>query len=125
MGELSLNRIYEAISCLEREASYRRNMGGNANYERARDLDRARQEAEREYRVLSEAMPRLRSLKAEADRQYDRYVTRMPDDERQGCSCHINPPCGFCTREADEEEAAAISKATGIGPSSNSGTGES
>ena len=99
VSNLSLSAIYDAISCLSREADFRRNMGNNTNYERARDLDRTRQEAEREYRLLADAMPRLRALKAEADKAYDKYVERGPD----GCSCHINPPCSYCTREADED----------------------
>lgn len=47
-------------------------------------------------------------------RAYDRYVAPgmaaqfdrdRYDFEPQGCSCHINPPCSFCTREADEDES--------------------
>lgn len=103
---LSIGDIYDAIRCLEREADFRRNIGGNPNYERARDLDRIRQRAETEYRRLSDAMPRLRSLKDEADRAYDRYVTRYPEPSSDGCSCHISPPCSFCTREADDADDA-------------------
>ena len=99
---ISLNDIYFAIAALEREADFRRYVGNNSNYERARDLDHLRTSALRSYRELSEAMPRLRALKAEADRSYDRYVTREPE----GCYCHISPPCGFCTSQSDEEEAA-------------------
>ena len=36
---------------------------------------------------------------AEAER--DRLLDEA--DEADCCSCHINPPCGFCTREADAE----------------------
>jgi hypothetical protein len=100
----SLNNIYYAIYELDREAQFRRNLGGSSNYERARDLDRIRKDAIAVYNQLSEAMPRLRSLKVEADRSYDRYVTRPPLDE--GCSCHINAPCSFCTRAIDRAEAA-------------------
>lgn len=102
MSALSTNRIYEAISCLEREANFRRNIGGNDNWERARDLSRAFQDASQELRILSDALPRLRELKAEADRQYDRYVTRVPE----GCSCHISPPCSYCTRDDGEASDA-------------------
>jgi hypothetical protein len=50
------------------------------------------------------------------DRAYDRYVdpanSAVLDSERgldldrivQGCSCHINPPCSYCTRETDDQE---------------------
>lgn len=27
----------------------------------------------------------------------------MSDNEPQGCSCHISPPCGFCTSLTEEE----------------------
>lgn len=100
MRELSTNAIYEAISCLEREASFRRNTGGSTNWERARDLDRAYRDASAELRALSDAMPRLRALKAQADWQYDRYVTREPEC----CSCHINPPCSFCTSQSEDDQ---------------------
>lgn len=103
MTYLSTNAIYDAVQCLEREANFRRNIGGNSNYERARDLVRISRDAQAELRKLSDAMPRLRELKDAADREYDRYVTRQRCEEFDGCSCHINPPCGFCTRETDEE----------------------
>ena len=100
MSELSTNAIYEAISCLEREASFRRNTGGITNYERASDLERTYRDASAELRSLSGALPRLRALKAEADWQYDRYVAREPE----GCSCHINPPCSFCTSQSEDDQ---------------------
>lgn len=28
------------------------------------------------------------------------------DDTFSGCSCHINPPCQFCTSKSEEGEAA-------------------
>jgi hypothetical protein len=108
MSDLSTNAIYDAIRCLEREADFRRNIGGNANYERARDLDRIRQQADAEYNRLSDAMPRLRSLKDEADRAYDRYVTREPSTD--GCSCHLSAPCSYCTREVDEDDDGALDR---------------
>lgn len=49
---------------------------------------------------------------------YDRYVdpanSSVLDSERhlnldlieRGCSCHINPPCSFCTSQEDEGSAA-------------------
>jgi hypothetical protein len=102
---LGIGDIYDAIFALEREANFRRNIGGNGNYERARDLDVIRQRASAQYRPLQDAMPRFRSLSAEADRSYDRYVTRDREPDAEGCSCHINPPCGYCTRETEEDEA--------------------
>ena len=40
-----------------------------------------------------------------AQQEYDRLaLAGWPKDdwEAQSCSCHINPPCNFCMREADE-----------------------
>lgn len=101
MSHLSTNRIYEAIACLSREINFRRSIGGNSNYERARELQHAQHDAQDELRVLQMQLPRLNDLKTAADREYDRYVTRGPE----GCSCHINPPCSYCTREVEEETA--------------------
>ena len=44
-----------------------------------------------------------------AQREYDRLAMngwRRDDDdyEAECCSCHINAPCGFCTREIEEDE---------------------
>lgn len=101
MSDLSTNAIYDAISSLESEANFRWNVGGRVNLERYRDLQRVIRNAMAEYRALSEALPRLRDLKAAADREYDRYVTRGPD----GCSCHLSAPCGYCTRETEDLDA--------------------
>jgi len=41
-----------------------------------------------------------------AQREYDRLaLAGWPDDDREpeGCSCHINPPCSYCTRDIDED----------------------
>ena len=44
-----------------------------------------------------------------AQQEYDRLaLAGWPKDdddnyERSGCSCHINPPCNFCTSQSDEE----------------------
>lgn len=103
MSDLATGSIWSAIQCLEREAQFRRNIGNNSNYERARDLDHAYKQAMAEYRQLSDALPRLRSLKDAADREYDRYVTREPES----CSCHISAPCGYCTSQSDEDEDAS------------------
>ncbi|GEM_PF-4919828 len=35
----------------------------------------------------------------------DRLIDEATDND--GCSCHINPPCGFCMRQSDEEDAEA------------------
>ena len=37
-------------------------------------------------------------------REMDSLVADGADDWERGCSCHINPPCGYCTSKADEDE---------------------
>lgn len=47
------------------------------------------------------AYKRLTAEEKAYDRRVDplgAYHTDFPD----GCSCHISPPCSYCTREADE-----------------------
>lgn len=105
MSHLSLNAIYSAITSLERECNFRWNVGGRDNIDRYRDLQRIMKDAMAEYRLLSEAMPRLRELKKAADREYDRYVTRFEDREPECCSCHISAPCSFCTHQTEDEAA--------------------
>ncbi len=39
--------------------------------------------------------------RAEAER--DRMMDEADGDE--GCSCHISPPCGYCTRETEDDAA--------------------
>jgi hypothetical protein len=80
MSDLRTNRIYDAIASLEHEAAFRRHVGGRSNLDHAKWLDLLREQAMGQYRQLSEAMPRLRSLSSEAERQYDRYVTRGERD---------------------------------------------
>lgn len=101
MTDLTINAFYGAIIDLEREAQFRWNVGGSSNIDRYRDLQRTIRDAHREYDALSAALPRMRELKAAADRSYDAFVTRLP--EERGCTCHINPPCSHCTSQADEE----------------------
>lgn len=102
---LRIDNIYYAIETLRREADRASwNAKGVEQRDHARDMKRTAEEASKEYSKLSEAMPRLRSLSSEADRQYDSYVTREREPDNEGCSCHINPPCGFCTRQSDDEE---------------------
>ena len=107
MSDLSTGYIYDAIEALSREADRLSwNAAGWEQRERARDLKRIVERARPEYRALSDRLPRMRALLAEADQLYDRYVTRDRDHDAEGCSCHINPPCGFCTRQSEEDEAA-------------------
>jgi len=46
-------------------------------------------------------------------RQYDRHFAPAQSavldksiryGEPSGCSCHINPPCSYCTNKTDEDE---------------------
>lgn len=105
MNELSINRIWEALAVFEREADRQSwTAKTSAEWEQQRHIKRIAAEALAEYRILSEAMPRLRSLSAEAGRSYDRYVMQYREDEG-GCSCHISPPCSYCTRETEDEAA--------------------
>lgn len=60
------------------------------------DINRAKAE----FRKLQEAWSKARPLIDDADRAYDVYVTSPSD----GCSCHINPPCGFCCDVPDEDQ---------------------
>lgn len=105
MSNLAIGNIYDAIETLSSEAERLSWHGNSRDYQRSKDLRLIVERARPEYRALSEAMPRLRALKAEADRDYDRYVTRDREPSADGCSCHINPPCGYCTRETEDEEA--------------------
>lgn len=43
-----------------------------------------------------------RGCKGSREYAYDQYVTS--DNYPSGCSCYINPPCSYCTREMEEEE---------------------
>lgn len=105
MADLSINALYSAICELEREADFRWNTGNRYNLDRYRDLQHTIRAARAEYNALSAALPRLRDLKNAADREYDNYATRVTCDDEGSCSCHINQPCGYCTRQTDEEEA--------------------
>lgn len=40
-----------------------------------------------------------RIAQAERDRLMDEA------EDSGGCSCHINPPCGYCTRDIEDEDA--------------------
>ena len=52
------------------------------------------------------------STMSEKDKQYDRHFapheSRALDDamsshsNNECCSCHINPPCGYCTSQSEE-----------------------
>lgn len=102
-----MDDIYIALTAAE---SLAESAVWNAKGCDARDNAKWRRDAiqrgQKAYNRLSAEMPRLRDLKTAADREYDRHVTRFRDEEPQGCSCHISPPCGFCTSQSDEEEAA-------------------
>jgi hypothetical protein len=93
-----LERLYTAAKSLERAAeilSY--HAKGAEERDRAKYFKSDAQLALEDYYRLSKDLPRAMELLASNAREYDRYVTREPE----GCSCHINPPCGFCTSQDD------------------------
>lgn|SRR3546814_661452 len=105
MSSLSfrIDQIWIAINELERAAESISYIPGRNNWERSRDMKRVASEAMAQYNALSAALPRLRDLNAAAEREYDRYATRMP--EMDGCSCHLSAPCSYCTRDIKDEAA--------------------
>lgn len=58
--------------------------------------------------------PKLEAIKRRmtpAQHEYDRLALagwRRDDDDdgsvADSCSCHINPPCNFCTSQSDDDE---------------------
>ena len=43
-------------------------------------------------------------------RAYDNFVDPLRyyhHDFQSGCSCHINPPCSYCTSKSDDDEDPA------------------
>jgi len=44
-----------------------------------------------------------RGCKGAREGEYDRYVLSGDFMPSQGCSCHINPPCSYCTSKTDED----------------------
>lgn len=102
---LRIDNLYYAASELERAADWlgRLTTGWEAR-DRVASLRQTAREAQREYSELAKVMPDVRAYIADKAAQYDRYVTRHREWEDGGCSCHINPPCGFCTRQSDEDD---------------------
>ena len=44
-----------------------------------------------------------------AQKAYDDYVDPIGayhENFPSGCSCHINPPCGYCTRDTDDQNTS-------------------
>lgn len=107
MADISIDRIWYALNSLERASGWLSRITVGID---ARDLIRGYEadlrHARQEYEALSRAMPDFRSYMANKAVEYDRYVTRLREPEPDCCSCHINPPCGFCTRQTDEDEDA-------------------
>ncbi|WP_293875523.1 hypothetical protein [Sphingomonas sp. UBA978] len=68
--------------------------------------------ADRDYdRFVARSIPQGAHWSAETEggRQMQAERDRLIDEatDNDGCSCHINPPCGFCMRQSDEEDAEA------------------
>ncbi|GGA00199.1 hypothetical protein GCM10011408_21350 [Dyella caseinilytica] len=94
--------IQRAVDNARRYANHLYNNARRADdYDHAKDAERVASEGESALRKLSEQYSDLRSLKASSERAYDEYVA----NGRDCCSCHINAPCGYCTRQSDEEGA--------------------
>lgn len=68
------------------------------------------------YGYCSECVRKLRqkiwNKMSEEKRNYDRHFAPeqskkfdegIPDEYDTGCSCHINPPCSYCTDKREEE----------------------
>lgn len=69
------------------------------DYDNARDAERIASQGEAALRLLSSSWSEIKSMFAERDRAYDRYVTR----DRECCSCHICAPCSYCTSKTEDE----------------------
>lgn len=65
----------------------------NKMSEKKRNYDRY--VAPSQSKELDEGMP---------DKQNKKSYEVMPDEYNTGCSCHINPPCSYCTDKKEEEE---------------------
>jgi len=93
-----LDRLYTAARSLERAAEIMSwQAKGVDERERAKSFKSDARLALEAYSRLSKDLPRAMELLASSAREYDRYVTREPE----GCSCHINPPCNFCTSQEE------------------------
>lgn len=73
--------------------------------------------AQRDYdRFVARSIPAGAHWSAETEggRQAQAERDRLLDEaeDEGGCSCHINPPCGWCTRETDDEEALSARQET-------------
>lgn len=65
---------------------------------------------QRDYdRFVARSIPQGARMYAETEggRQMQAERDRLMDEaeDAAGCSCHISPPCGYCTRETDEVDA--------------------
>lgn len=102
---MRIDSLYYAASQLESAANWLDHIttGWEAR-DRVKSFRDTAREAMREYEALSKIMPDVRAYIQQKAEAYDAYVTREPAWDDGGCSCHINPPCGYCTRQSDEEE---------------------
>ena len=102
---VNLNDIDNAISALGTLAEfYFNNTRGPNAYDRYRDYKALHQRAETEMRRLSSLWSGFRDYERSRGAEYDRYVTRAVREDDDGCSCHISPPCSYCTRQADADD---------------------
>lgn len=100
-----LDDIYYAVSGLDSAADNLSNYAKHwSEWDRVKGMRETAKRGMEAYNRLTAKLPRAMELLAASERQHDSYVTREPE----GCSCHINPPCGFCTREAEEANPSAL-----------------
>jgi hypothetical protein len=101
---IDLSMISGAISDAVSSAEARMYSARGGAYDRARSDHDFATRAQAEVRKLQEVWPRAREALAAQARAYDAYVLSPREDgPEEGCSCHINPPCGFCTNQGDPD----------------------
>lgn len=107
MSDINLNDIDSAISdCARLAEFYYNNTRGSRAYEQYRSYKHSAEAGAKAMAQLYREWSNFRSYMASKADAYDRYVTRERGPSSEGCSCHINPPCGYCTRQNDEADEA-------------------
>ncbi len=94
---ISTTELGYALSALRRAANI---MDNTDRWDFGREFRVVARDAQKELDRLNSVLPQLEALKMEADRAYDRRV--LTEGEPDCCSCHINPPCAYCTTHCGE-----------------------
>lgn len=101
---IDLGMIGDAVTDAVHAAERRRYEARGGAYDRAKSDHDFATRALAEFRKLQEVWPRAKEALAAQARAYDAYVLSPREDgPEEGCSCHINPPCGFCTNQGDPD----------------------